>query len=247
MARYNATIASVFPMEARVYREAGADLVFVGHPLIDIVKVHGEHREICQDLELDPEKKIIGLLPGSRKQEIDSLLPEMLKTAERIQKETADYQFIIPLAKGIDKEKVSRMAANYELILKLVEGKAYEVMSISDLIITASGTATLEAAIIGTPMVIIYKVSPFTYRLGKKVLGIEYIGMPNIIANREIAPELIQEKANSDYIYKTAMSLLNKPHLLNNTRVELRYVKEKLGSSGALKRTAELLLKKGGL
>jgi len=96
-------------------------------------------------------------------------------------------------------------------------------------------------------MVIVYKVSPFSYRLGKKLLRLDYIGMPNIIANREIVPELIQDKAVSENIYKTVMSLLTKPHILNNIRVELKYVKEKLGPPGALERTAELVLKKGGL
>ncbi|MFP4015624.1 MAG: lipid-A-disaccharide synthase [Halanaerobiales bacterium] len=247
MARYNATIASVFPMEARVYREAGAEVVFVGHPLVDIVNVSESNEEIYSDLEIDSEKKIISLLPGSRTQEIDKLLPEMLQTAERIQKIRNEYQFLLPLAKGVDKSKISKMAAEYNLILKLVDDNTYEVMKISDLIIVASGTATLEAAILGTPMVIIYKVGSLSYYLGKKLVKVDYIGLPNIIADREIVPELIQEQADADHLYTTVMQLLSKSYDLGKLKTELNYIKEKLGSSGAVKRTAELVLRKGGL
>ena len=247
MARYKATIASVFPMEAKVYKEAGAEVVFVGHPLVDIVKVPQEADDIYSELELDTEKKIIALLPGSRSQEIDKLLPEMLKTAERIQKIRKDYQFLIPLAKGVDKNKISQMAAKYNLIIKLVEDKTYEVIKTSDLIIAASGTVTLEASIIGTPMVIIYKVGNLSYYLAKKLVKLDYIGLPNIIAEREVVPELVQGEANSDHLYTTVMSLLRKTYNLNTMRKELSYIKEKLGSTGAVRRTAELILRKGRL
>ncbi len=247
MARYKATIASVFPMEAKVYQEAGAAVVFVGHPLVDIVKIPQQSEDIYSELELDTEKKILALLPGSRRQEIDKLLPEMLKTAEKIQKIRKDYQFILPLAKGVDKNKISQMAANYNLIIKLVENKTYQVIKVADLIIAASGTVTLEAAIIGTPMVIIYKVGNLSYYLAKKLVKLDYIGLPNIITEQEIVPELVQGKANSDHLYTTVMSLLRKPYNLNTMRKELKYVKDKLGSSGAVRRTAELVLRKSGL
>ncbi len=247
MARYKVTIASVFPMEAKVYKEAGADVVFVGHPLVDIVKVSQEPEDIYSELELNTEKKIIALLPGSRKQEIHKLLPEMLKTAERIQKIRKEYQFVLPLAKGVDKEEISQMAAKYNLIIKLVEDKTYEVIKTADLLIAASGTVTLEAAIIGTPMVIIYKVGNLSYNLAKKLVKLDYIGLPNIIAEREVVPELVQGEANSDHIYTAIMRLLSKSSDLNAVREDLLYVKEKLGSSGAVRRTAELVLRKGGL
>lgn len=247
MARYKAVIASVFPMEANVYREAGADVVFVGHPLVDIVKVPQEPEEIYSELELDFEKKVIALLPGSRSQEIDQLLPEMLKVAEKIQNTQKEYQFLLPLANGVDKKKISRMAAGYNLIIKLVDNKTYEVIKIADLLIAASGTVTLEAALIGTPMVITYKVGSFSYYLASKLMKVDYIGLPNMIAGREIVPELVQGEADSDHLYKKVVSLLNKTYYLNTMKQELKYIKEKLGSPGAVRRTAELVLKKGGL
>src|SRR5690606_36563852 len=122
LARYTATIASVFPMEAEALREAGAEVVFVGHPLLDATKIEKTPEEIYSERELDPEKTTIGLLPGSRLQEIESLLPEMLRTAERLQKEDKKYQFVIPLARNVDQDRVASMAADYELIIKLVKG-----------------------------------------------------------------------------------------------------------------------------
>jgi len=247
LARYRATIASVFPMEAEVYREAGAEVVFVGHPLLDTIKIDQDTEEIFAELELDPEKTTIGLLPGSRPQEIESLLPAMLQTAERLQKEDKQYQFVLPLARNLDQNRVAQLASRYELIIKLVENRNYEVMKIADLLITASGTATLEAAIIGTPMIIVYKVSPTTYRLARKLVKPEYIGMPNIIAGKEVLPELLQEKANGEDIYALARSLLQNPYHLNNMRMELKEIRNKLGGPGGVKKTAELILKKAGL
>lgn len=247
MARNRAAIASVFPMEDELYREVGAEVHFVGHPLVDLVKPGSTREETISRLELDPEKPIIGLLPGSRNQEIETLLPEMLKAAEAIQKERPEYQFVLPLASGIEKAKVAGMASNYNLIIKLVENLTYDVMNIADLLITASGTATLEAALLGTPMVIVYKISPTTYRLAKKLVQTDYIGMPNIIGEREIVPELIQERANWKEIYDKVLYLLDKPYLLKNMKRDLEKVGERLGEPGALKRTAKLVLEKGGL
>ncbi|MFW5982117.1 MAG: lipid-A-disaccharide synthase [Halanaerobiaceae bacterium] len=243
MAKYQAIIASVFPMEDRVYREAGAKVVFVGHPLVDMVKVRKNREEIYQELEIDPNRTLITLLPGSRKQEVSTLLPIMLETAEKIQEERRDCQFVIALAKGVNKEKITKIAAKYRLYIKAIPDRTYQLMKIADLAITASGTATLEASILGTPMIVVYRLSKANYFLGKRLISLNYISLPNIIADRQIVPELIQENANVDQIYANAMSLLNKPYKMKHIRDELKYVKEKLGSEGALRRTAELVLK----
>jgi len=239
MVRYNVTVAAVFPMEARVYRQMGAEVEFVGHPLVDLVRNEKKRPESGLDLE----RPIIGLLPGSRRQEIERLLPEMLEAAVRLQTDDQDYQFVLPLAAGIDRERVADVAANYDLVLKLVEKSAYEVMGIARLLIVASGTATLEAAIIGTPMIIIYQTSWSTYQLGRLLVNLKYIGLPNIIANRGIVPELLQEKATADNIYLEARKLLTDQALLDQMRSELKMVKENLGKPGAVKRTAELVLR----
>ncbi|ACL70502.1 lipid-A-disaccharide synthase [Halothermothrix orenii] len=247
MARARAVIASVFPMEEKVYREAGAEVHFVGHPLLDMVNVEESKDEICRKLELDGEKPIIGLMPGSRKQEVEYLLPEMLKAAERLKKEKGDFQFVIPVAPGIDRDKIVEMASRYKLVLKVVEGANYEVMKASDFLVVASGTATLEATIIGTPMVIVYRTSWSTYHLGKLLVNLDYIGLPNIIADREIVPELLQQDVTADNIYREITNFMSKPYLIKSIKRDLEYVKNKLGRPGAVRRTAELVLKKGKL
>lgn len=246
MAHYQVTIASVFPMEARVYRDAGARVVFVGHPLLDLVKVKADKDQIMAELDLDPDRPVVGLLPGSRYQEIERLLPEMIEAAVKIWGDEKKYQFVIPVARGINKKVITEIISNYNLNIKLIENKAYQIMKISELLITASGTATLEAAIIGTPMIIVYQVSPLTYRLGKGLVQLDYIGLPNIIAGWEVVPELIQEEARADNIYSCSMELLNNINKMKKTREELSYVRKKLGSPGAVRRTAELVLAEGG-
>lgn len=247
MARYNATIASVFPMEAEVYREVGARVEFVGHPLVDLVTVEADEAEILAKLRLDPGRPVIGLLPGSRREEIERLLPEMLQAVERLQAERKDYQFVLPLAAGIDHRRVADLAGNYNLTLKLVEQSTYEVMKIACLLIVASGTATLEAAIIGTPMIIIYQTSWSTYRLGRALVRLDYIGLPNIIAGKEVVPELLQEEATAENIYSEAAGLLDSPPALEGMRRELKAIKDALGAPGAVRRTAELVLREGNI
>lgn len=247
MARNNTVIASVFPMEAEVYRMSGAEVHFVGHPLVDLVRADEEPAEIFDRLELDPEKPVIGLLPGSRKQEIEKLLPEMLKVAERLQDENSDYQFVLPLAVGIKKEKIASMVANYRLVLKIVTDYTYQLMKVATLLITASGTATLEAAIFERPMIIVYQTGWTTYQLAKKMVQVDHIGLPNIIASREIVPELLQKEASAEGIYQETKRLLENKILQKEIRLELSRIRSRLGAPGAVKRTAELVLKTGDL
>ncbi len=247
LARNKATIASVFPMEAEVYREAGARVNFVGHPLVDLVVVEKDTQEIYSQLELDSGRPVIGLLPGSRRQEIEKLLPVMLKTAVELQKEYPGLQFILPLAKGVNKSWIVDLAAGFNLVLKLVEDAAYDVMKVANLLIVASGTATLEAALLETPMVIIYQVSWSTYLLGKRLVNLKYIGLPNIIAGKQVVPELIQKKVNSEELSSLVHELLGKPYTIKRMKEELAQVKQKLGQPGAVRRTAELILKEGKL
>ncbi len=245
MARYEAIIAAVFPMEREVYLKAGAEVHFVGHPLLDIVKVEKDIKEIYSKLELNSENRVIGLMPGSRKNEIERLLPQLLSAAEKLSQKYEDLQFVLPLASGVDKEKICREIAEYKVIVKVVKDCSYEVMKISELIITAAGTATLEAAILNTPMVIVYKTGFSTYYLGKLLIGVDNIGLPNIIGGNQIVPELLQNKVSGDNIYREVKKILEKPRIKNGVYKKLSKVKKMLGAPGAITRTAKLILKKG--
>ncbi|SDC09498.1 MULTISPECIES: lipid-A-disaccharide synthase [unclassified Candidatus Frackibacter] len=247
MAKRQARIASVFPMEEEVYREAGADVNFVGHPLLDIVETELDRKEAAEEFGIDIDREIIGLLPGSREQEIKSLLPPMLAAVEKLKAKEPKRQFILPVAETISKGLIAEIMGNYSVDIKVVTGNSYEVMDLSTLIIVASGTATLEAACLGTPMVIIYKTSLLTWWLGRLLVKLPYVGLPNIIMDKEIVPELLQDEVDAERIAAVSSEILNSPEYYNQIKEDLESVVTKLGTSGATKKVAQMVLEVGGV
>ncbi|MGP3778224.1 lipid-A-disaccharide synthase [Halanaerobium saccharolyticum] len=247
MASYGTHIAAVFPMERDVYREAGAEVTFVGHPLVDIVEVEKTAAEIKKDLNLDQQKQVISLFPGSRRGEIESLLPEMLQAACRIKAEKPEIEFLLAAAEGIELEYLKSFTEKVELDLKIIQKKNYQLMQISEFIISASGTTTLEAAILDTPQIICYQAALTTYLLAKYVFKVEFVGLPNIIAGEEVVPELLQQDFEAEKITETALNWLNDKKELNKIKEKLQTVRHKLGGGGAVEKTADLLLREGGL
>ncbi|MBM7556976.1 lipid-A-disaccharide synthase [Halanaerobacter jeridensis] len=247
MAKYGAKIASVFPMERDVYQEVGADVEFVGHPLVDMVETELSPPEFRDEFDIADEKITIGLLPGSRKQEIDSLLAPMLEAAELIRKKYPQAQFLLPVAETIAQSAIAERVKNYEVDVKLIAAHSYEVMDTADLLLSTSGTATLEAAFFQTPMVIIYKTSWLSYGLSKLLVRIPHVGLPNIIAEEEIVPELLQSEANGQTIAEEALTILDSPSRQREIAEKLEIVRDKLGSGGAVNRVANLVLQTGGI
>ncbi len=247
MAAYGTEIAAVFPMEREVYKKAGAEVTFVGHPLIDMVKVEESREEIRDELICAEDEILIGVLPGSRKSEIDKLLGKMIKTAEKLKTEYDRVNFIIAAADGAAEELIEKYQTETESNIKTVKNYSYQIMKGSDFIITASGTATVEAAVLNTPMIICYQTGKTSYWLGKKVFKIDHIGMPNIIAGYELLPEFVQEDFTVDNIYSKAAEFIENTDKLDEIRDGLKKVREELGGGGAVERTAELIVKKGGL
>ncbi|PRX35724.1 lipid-A-disaccharide synthase [Orenia metallireducens] len=247
MAKRQVKIASVFPMEEKVYRQAGADVEFVGHPILDLVEPELSKDKFQESYDINSDNRIIGLLPGSRQQEIEGLLTPMLEAAQEIKKSYENIQFLLPLADSISREDIKERIESYNLDINLIAGHSYEVMEIADLLLVASGTATLEATCFQTPMVIVYKTSKTTYWLGKLLVKLPYIGLPNIIAEDEIVPELLQDEVTGQRIAKEAIAILNSPKRVERIKAELRDVVVKLGESGATKRVASLVLSTGGI
>ena len=248
MARYGAVIASVLPMERDVYRQVGAEVNFVGHPLLDIIEDKSnkiDNEQISNMLEINKDNKVVGLLPGSRKAEIKHLLPPMMSAAEMLKRSFPELQFIIPLADEEHREYVGNIAGQHSLVVKIVKDLTYEVMDIADFLVLASGTAALEAAIKEKPMVITYKTDYTTHKLGKFLVKTDYIGLPNIIARNEILPELVQDEVTAENICNEVEKMLKRPYLLKTLRDKLRKIKEQLGKRGATGRIAEIVLNKG--
>jgi len=182
------------------------------------------------------------LLPGSRIHEIERLLPSLLASAQLLQKEIPDLQFIVPLAPGIPRTTLSPWIKRVPAFLKVVEGWTYHVMNISELLITASGTATLEGAILGKPMIIIYRVSFPSYWIGKRVVRVDHIGLVNLVAGREIVPELIQKDVNPKRISEEALRILRDPFFRQQMTESMVEVRKNLGDPGAAQRAAGIVM-----
>ena len=242
IARTLERVIAIFPFEAEIYRECGAKVSFVGHPLLDIARSSMSKEEDYHKFGINPNGFIIGLLPGSREQEINNLLPLMLSTARRVSNRLKNVQFLLPLSSSIFKAKVMRMVNGSEVPVKIVTDGVYEVMNISHLLIISSGTATLEASCLGTPMIIVYKTFLSTWLIGKILVKLPYIGLPNILANKMIVPELLQFQAKPDRVSNLVLELLNHPQKLETMRRELKKVVKKLGGPGAVDRAAKVVL-----
>ncbi len=235
-------MAVVFPFEVDIYEKEGLETTFVGHPLIDAVKVEKAAAEIKQEMGVGKDKKLIGLLPGSRSKEIQGLLPAMLESAEIMASRSPEFEFVIPLAHTVDRRLVEVMLPRYHVQVKVVEGMTHEVMKAADLVFVASGTATLETAILGTPMVVVYKTSALTYHLVKLIASAEHIALPNIVAGKEIVPELIQDEANAGRMVEEAFKILFGKGVADGMKRELAHVRESLGGGGASRRVADLVI-----
>ncbi|MBI1925301.1 lipid-A-disaccharide synthase [Candidatus Poribacteria bacterium] len=237
IAKTTTVVVSIFPFEAEFYQRAGANVKFVGHPLLDFARTDLSCEGARRWLGLREDAPVMGLMPGSRRREVDGLLPIMLEVAHQIRQTLPDCQFILPLAPSIAPASLPEMP-----FVKTVTGAVYEAMRASDVMLIASGTATLEAACLGTPMIVVYKMSLLTWWVAKALVKLKHSGLPNIIAGREIVPELLQDEVQAERITPIALELLRDAKKREAQQAELRKVYEQLGDPGAVERTAELVL-----
>lgn len=228
----------ILPFEEKMYQEAGVDAEFLGHPFIDVVHPTRTRGDSLEKFALDSHKKTVGLLPGSRMNEITSLLDEILLAAEKIKKEMGECQFLLPVADTIDPVLIQQKLGSNPLGIKILTGETYNVMNTCDALIIASGSATLEAGIIGCPMVIIYKLNPLTYWLALMLINTPYYGLVNIVAGESVVPELIQSKANAENIAAEILKLLKNPEYSQEVRARLLLVRKNLGRPGVMKAVA---------
>ena len=228
----------ILPFEEKMYQEAGVDAEFLGHPFIDVVHPTRTRGDNLEKFALDSHKKIVGLLPGSRMNEITSLLDEMLLAAEKVKREMGECQFLLSVADTIDPVLIQKKLGSNPLDIKILKGETYNVMNTCDALIIASGSATLEAGIIGCPMVIIYKLSPLTYWLALMLINTPYYGLINIVAGESVVPELIQSKANAENIAAEILKFLKNPEYCQEVQNRLLLVRKNLGRPGVMKAVA---------
>lgn len=231
----------VFPFETEIWRKVGASCHWFGHPLVGIVESRMPIEQFREELTIG-EGPVISILPGSRHQEIRYILPALLDTAERILAAKPNARFLLPQAPTIDEALIRPHLKGRTLPLTLLRGQTYDAVKHSDLALVASGTATLETALLGTPMIIVYQTNFVTSVLSKFLIQAPHIGLPNVVAGEKIVPEFIRWHFQPDQVAKEALSILNDPVRQKTMREKLKTVKGKLGEPGASRRVAEHLL-----
>jgi lipid-A-disaccharide synthase len=236
-------MAVIFPFEEDFYRRAGIPVTYVGHPLARRVKPDLDRETALRHFGLDSRLKTVALMPGSRNSEIKRLLPVLIAAAHQIRQRIAGVQFLLPAAPTLDAGELRRQANASGLRIPVVQGHAYDAINASDVAITASGTATLEIALLKTPMIVIYKVSPLSYAILKRLIRIKQIALANIIAGQVIVPELIQSEATADRITAEAVRLLTDTALHQRMRGDLDAVKRNLGQQDGIAGICKLVLK----
>lgn len=237
-------IISIFEKEHEVYRLAGGNTVYFGHPLLDIVKPSLSRAEARKQFLSSEDGPVISLCPGSRLQEIKGLLPILLKAGELIKKEIPETKFLIPGASTNMIKEVFGLIGDFRP--KAVVGHTYDILAASDLALCASGTINLESSILGIPNIMVYKLSPLTYLLGKYILKVgdrlPYFSMPNLLLEEKVVPELVMQQANPEKISFEALSILKNKQRAESMRRSFQALRTKLGSAGVITKCAHSIL-----
>lgn len=232
----------VLPFEKTIYDNAGIRCTFVGHPLLDAVAAEYEVKELRRRFGLSLEKRVIALLPGSRTREVESLLPILLDAAEKLVRRCPGTQFILAQAPTIPDNLLQSVLRRSTVPVTVVKGEASEVMGSADLVLVASGTATLQAAVIGVPMILLYRTTVLTYWLARYLIRVRWIGLVNLVAGRTVVPELIQDDATGQRLYEEALDILDHTSVYDEMKQNLAKVRAALGQPGASARVAEVVL-----
>jgi lipid-A-disaccharide synthase len=229
----------IFPFEAPLYERAGVPVQHVGHPLVDLVQTAQTSRAFLGELGLAPDAPTVALLPGSRPNEVRRIVPGIASAVPLIRCRVPAVQFLVARAPGLSEDDFAPLTAHGAV---LVHNRADDVLAASDVVVTASGTATVQAALHERPMVVVYRVSPLTYQLGKSFLKVDTFAMPNLVAGRRIVPELIQGDFTPDRVAEETVGLLTDAARREETCEALRRVREQLGAPGASARAAAAVL-----
>ena len=235
-------MAVILPFEAPFYEKAGVPVTFVGHPMLDLVNVSVDRSAAAISFNLDPSRKIVGLFPGSRRNEIERLLPVIIAAAVTLKEQFPNIQFILPLASTLNDDDIVPLLTAAGLEVTTTRARIHDMIRACDAVISVSGTVTLEIALVGTPMVIIYKLSPLTYQLAKRLVKIDNIGLCNIVAGETVVQELIQDQANPAAIAAEISKLLTDEIYHSGIVQKLSEVRTKLGCGGASVNVARIAL-----
>jgi lipid-A-disaccharide synthase len=232
----------VFPFEESIYQRAHIPVTFVGHPLLDLVKPEEDPQAVRARWLPGNREPLVALLPGSRMQEIELLLPTLAQVGQRIQQHFSESRLFIPLARSVSEKRVRAILSQHGAVVEIVKENPYSVRAAADLAIVSSGTATLETAILGTPMLIGYRMKTISYILAKVFIKLPYFGLANLAAGEKVAAEFLQNEFNVDTVASAALHLLTDVDAANRQRQAWGRVRKRLGGSGAAGRAAKVIL-----
>jgi lipid-A-disaccharide synthase len=235
----------IFPFEESIYREAGVPVEWVGHPLLELSGTPEPRAPWLSRLGLDPTRPVVALLPGSRGNELRAILPGLTAAAGIIRSHHRGAQFVVARAPHLDDELFEPLRAleRSGAPATLIEGRTDDVLASADVALVASGTVTVQAALHGCPMVVVYRLSPLTYRLGRRFVHVDTFAMANLVAGRKVVPELIQDAFTAEAAAAEALKVLDDPAHAARVRAALGDVRAKLGTPGASRRAAEAVLR----
>jgi lipid-A-disaccharide synthase len=235
----------IFPFEADFYRQRGVLAEYVGHPLVETLPELPDRAALLEQWGLDPRRFTLALLPGSRASEIERHLPAMLEAAVLVKQAIPETQFVLPLASTAPEGLVREMVEKYNALgaaFRIIEGQSYSALSAAHLAVVASGTATVEAALAATPFIIIYRLSPVTFAVGRLLVRVEHVGMANLLAGERLFPELLQHLFTPESLAREVLSLVKDRERLEVMRLGLARIVARLGGPGASRRAAMIAM-----
>jgi lipid-A-disaccharide synthase len=242
MAKRVDRIAVILPFEKEFYLKSGMDVEYVGHPLLDAITLDFDKSNVIQDMGFTDGCPIVGLLPGSRREEVRNLLPLMIKAVEILYSHYPKIRCVLAMAPTISADLVESLISQSTVEITISREDIYRTLRACDLALVTSGTATLETAIMGVPMIIVYRASLVSYWVGRMVVKVPYIGLVNLVAGEQVVPELIQDEVTPQSLSDEALAILESDQRREDMRRNLHMVREKLGRGGASERTARIAL-----
>jgi lipid-A-disaccharide synthase len=248
MRRIADKVLVIFPFEEAIYREARVPVQWVGHPLLDLTGVPEPRETFLTRVGLTPAQPVVALLPGSRRNELRAILPDLTEAAALIHTRHPSAQFLVARAPHLDDELFAPLRAldRAGVPVGVIEGRADDVLASADVALLASGTVTVQAALHGCPMVVVYRLSPLTYKLGRRFVRVDTFAMANLVAGRKVVPELIQDAFTPAAAASEALRVLDDPAYATKVRATLGEVHARLGTAGASRRAAEAVLAVAG-
>ena len=241
IARLVDRLAAIFPFEPAFYQGQDIEVEYVGHPLLDEVRVTRDRSDYLRDHGLAPDSPVVGLFPGSRRNEVRYILDTILGAAELIRERMPQVRFLLPVAPSLDSEALREHLRPHGLPVTLVTDSIYDTIGACDAVISVSGTVTLQIALVGTPMAILYKMAPLSYAIGRRLVKVSHIGLANIVAEEAVVSEFIQDQATPAGVAEEILKILEDQDYNRQIRRGLDRVREKLGTGGCSSRVARMV------